>query len=184
MKKVVLALIVAAVVAVGVISFLLFGKKDNLNNATDYKGGSSATIPTATSFKKACDVLTQADSEAVLGTGATKTESSGSSDVVTAERSVTTCGYKIGSATDIKQATVLLRASSPSEAKSGFNRDKQIDATDVSDLGEGAYWSPTYGRLNVIQGGTWMIISVGGPRISEHTQPDAQKLAYRLVSKL
>lgn len=184
MKNTLVVLIAAAVIAVGGIGYLVLAKKDNVPKNTSSSAGSTTAIPTVASFKKACDVLSEADVQVVLGSGTSKNVSSGSADVVTSERSVTTCSYKNGDGSALKQAIVLLRASAASEAKAGFNGAKQSDATSVAGLGEAAYWSPTYSQLNVLKGNTWMIISVGGPGVSDHSEAESKTLAERLISKL
>jgi hypothetical protein len=182
MKKVLLMLIVVAVIVVSAIGYLIFIKQ---GAKPDIKSPSaSSTAPNVSAFKKACEVMTQADAEAVLGTGAVRSTTAGASDVVNNDTSVTTCSYQVESGTSLKQATVLLRASVPREAQAGFMSAKQSDAKEVADLGEAAYWSATYGQLNVLKGGTWMILSVGAAPVRDHSLPESKILAERLVGKL
>ncbi len=57
-----------------------------------------------------------------------------------------------------------------------FGPSKPAGVQDVSNVGDKAYWNPSFGQLNVLKNGNWYILSNGTLDKSKSTQADALKL--------
>lgn len=172
MKKLLIAI---ALVLSGVTMWLGWQYYQRSQQAPQYRNESIA----ATSlFVKACDVLTQNVATEALGEGVTKVDTT-TGDVVTGEAAVTSCVYQAVSSE--RRVSLTVHASSPDRAKQGFSSGRQADAREIVDIGELAYWSPTYAQVNVLKGQYWLLVSVGETQPGERAATDSADLARRLV---
>jgi hypothetical protein len=153
------------------------GDGDSVQNDTTFAGP-----------KDACDYLTQAIAIKLLGEGSEKGE--GNSPVNGEELSVSTCvytsktGQTIADVKNMRSLTLLVR--SPLTAVGAASNDEPFDtlktgAVKVDGYGEKAFWDPELGQLNVLKGGTWLIMSFGKTSLVESSLDDAKKLADEIV---
>ena len=86
-------------------------------------------------------------------------------------------------------ASVFQRKSSESDAASTFGRGRNEypDATDVSGLGEKAYFIPSIGHLNILDGDAWFIVSAYKGKeltsIANELTPQLMQLGELVVKK-
>lgn len=136
-KKYTVGLIVLVVIiAVGVGAYLALKPKNeqpnnNENNQPQY------------TVKQACDFFTEADAKKVLGAEVQKkaTDSTNRPGAVKGEvdpTTATTCSY---AAKDdaAKQLTIIVRSSTPDQAKTDFDSMRIKDAKDLNNYGEEGY---------------------------------------------
>ena len=189
MKKSWLIILGAVVVLAGIGTVaVLAGKKDgdkknNSNSSAEGEHGSHGHL----GKKDACDLLSQANADALIGAGSQKggLNADASSDDV----HVSTCTYTSKADTleevrAMKTVSVLLRApltETGAESNETPFASRPDGAQDVSGYGEQAYWDPGMGQLNVLKDGAWMIISNGKARPSDRTLDEAKKLADIVV---
>jgi hypothetical protein len=152
-------------------------------------GASSDEGSTAypTQSKKACDVLTDAVANKVLGKAAPPTGPlpSNSNDSVT----VTTCSRTndVDSISKAESATILLRVA---KNETGAHSNELVFASlpdgaeEVSGYGEKAFWNPAVGQLNILNNGNWYILSVGPIDPRKHTLEEAKTLAEAIKDQL
>jgi hypothetical protein len=173
---------VVALLGIGGVTWWLLQPKTNDQPTQGQENKTYAGV------KEACNYLTQEVAVKVLGPGAEKgtTAPAATSDDI----SVSTCTYtsKVGnSLADIKNmrvATLLVR--SPLSAVGAESNDVPFDslkvgAITVQGYGEKAYWDPELGQLNVLKGGTWLIISLGKTTMGDKSVDDAKQLANLIV---
>jgi len=182
MKKVIPVVITVVLIAGG-IGIYLITKKDATKTDTTSQQKSSTT-----SFKviNACDALLQTDADAILGTGAKKTDSS-SGATSSSDVQVTTCGYFVSTPT-YRSAMILARAAKTDDGaetnKTQFASGKPTDAITVNGFGDAAYWSPTYGQLNILAHNNWYILTNGTGRPADAKVDDARALATQVMARL
>jgi hypothetical protein len=152
--------------------------------------------PAASPYKtvNSCQAFTLADAKKILGDTAKK--SSGTSlNASSKDTAVSTCIYgqdsstvPINKAQNLKTATLLSRSPKTAIGKQSnldqFGKSKPAGVQDVSGIGEKAFWSPTYGQLNVLKDNVWVIISTGSSAPSTHSLDDAKKMAGLIVPNL
>lgn len=189
MKKQLWLIAAAVVVVLAIAGSLVWWQaaqqKNSAANSSDSQNTSYAEA------KDACAYLTQEIATKLLGAGAEKGDinpPAASDDI-----SVSTCTYssKVGdSLADIKNmriATLLVR--SPLSAVGAASNDEPFDnlkngAITVGGYGEKAYWDPELGQLNVLKGGTWLILSFGQSAIADKSLDEAKQLANEIVPQL
>lgn len=131
----------------------------------------------------ACEVFTQADAEAALGTSA---QPEPVNPKVKRPKVVPKCtynGFKEGKAV---AATVEFRSGrSESDVKSAFGEHRlQVQTKPILLSGSEAFWSAKTGQMNLRKDRTWAQISVGPAKPSDRDPDQAKKLAEILVKKL
>jgi hypothetical protein len=132
----------------------------------------------------ACDVFTQADAEKALGTAA---QGEPVNPKVKRPKVIPTCtyhGYKEGNPVS---ASVQFRfGKTDSEAQRAFDEHRlhvQTKPLMMSGV-EGIFWSSKTGEMHLRKGRTWLIVSVGPPKLSERDMEQARKLSELLAKKL
>jgi len=135
-------------------------------------------------FKKACDVFTLQDANAVLGSGTTQTPSH--TDSVTAQKAVTTClySYDPGSFSDLISASVLLQGATAASTKQSFSDARPDNAQTVTGYGDQAFWDPNLGQLQILKGQYWVIIAAGSGPLTQRDQDLPHKIADIIVKRL
>lgn len=177
---------IAAVVIVGVGGWWLFLQpKDDTSSAP---GQQSDAIYSGA--KDACNYLTGEIAAQLLGQGA---EKGTMTPMVTGnDVSVSTCIYnsKVGdSLEDIKNmrtATLLVRAPlNATGAESNEVPFKQLKAGAITleGYGEKAFWDPELGQMNVLKGGTWLIMSLGKSTVVEKSLDETKQLANAILAQ-
>lgn len=134
--------------------------------------------------RKACDVLTPAVARQILGGAATT--GSPTPETSTTSVSVTSCTYY---SSKTKRSVSLLSRSALDAAgadtnEAQFGSQLPQDARRVPGLGDGAYWSPQFGQLNVLAHRNWYILSVGAVSPQDRTAADAERYARTIIDKL
>ena len=197
MNKLVL-LIAGAVIVLGGGAFLLTkcNDSDKMINNTG-QGQSIKTGDAAIVAVDACDVLTDAVAQQVLGTGATKADTT-AGNASSSDVSVSNCNYTYkpvttGSALEQVQSThaagLLVRAAKTKTGvdsnKAVFGPQKPAGVQDVSGYGDQAYFNPQYGQLNILKGGNWYILSnYVGVNPTKATLDQVKQLADALKANL
>jgi hypothetical protein len=144
-------------------------------------GGSNAS---KSSDAKACDLLTADLVQSVLGKPVKPASTNENAPITNGDTTVSQCNYLAQSeAADAPQASLLVRHSSPEQAKQAFDGSKSTyHGQDVPGLGDAAYRTTTPAQLHVLKDGNWLIISAGTFRKPD---PAAQeKLARAILDKL
>lgn len=131
----------------------------------------------------ACEVFTQADAEAALGTAAAPEPVN---PKVKRPKIIPVCtysGFKEGKAVE---ARVQFRfGKTDAEAQRAFDEHRmQVQTKPMLISGADAFWSSKTGQMNLHKGRTWVTVSVGPPKLSERDVEQAKKLAELLAKKL
>jgi hypothetical protein len=187
MKKQIVAIIGAVVVVLAIATGLVWWQASQQNNTAN-TGGPDQNNTSFAGAKDACNYLTAAIAAKLLGEGSAKSD--GGSPVTTEDLSVSTCiytskpGETIADVKNMRSLTLLVR--SPLTAVGAASNDEPFDslktgAIKVDGYGEKAFWDPELGQLNVLKGGTWLILSSGKTSLIESTLDDAKKLADEIV---
>jgi len=191
MNKKLLMIIAGAVllVALGAVLVLRPDSNDKGSNNASNTDTSSADSKNL-GAKDACNYLTQAVADEVLGAGAMKGDTNANTQ--SEDVSVSTCIYSsktdnsVESIRNMTSATVLLRA--PLSNVGGDSNHEPFDnlkagAQPVEGLGDDAYWDPEFGQLNVLKKNAWFIISSGKARAGDRTLAETRKLADLIIPK-
>jgi hypothetical protein len=167
-------------------------KSDGTSSGSDTKSNTdTSTNPKDLSNKaNACEILTAEVARKFFG-GATEDVQEAPAQNPTGDVMVTNCNYmekaKNGSAMP-RQAGLLLRAgqndAGVKDNENGFKQQRTKKDKDVPGIGDSAFWSPSYGQLNVLKGDNWYIITAGGVLAKDRTLADAKKLAGLFNDKL
>ena len=131
----------------------------------------------------ACDVFTQADAEAALGTTA---QPEPVNPKVKRPKVVTKCtynGFKEGKAV---AATAEFRfGKTEGDVKGAFGEHRlQVQTKPILISGVDAFWSAKTGQMNVRKDRTWVTLSVGPAKVTDRDADQAKKAAELLVKKL
>lgn len=183
MKKLLPILVVLAIIAAGVGGYFLVKNDNKLVSSTPE---SKATTSSFYKVVNACDAFTEADAKVVLGAAATKGDLT-SVDNSTDDVNVSTCSYS--EATTLKTATLLARSAKSADGAAS-NRvmfttgTRPPTAQVIADIGDSAYWDPTYGQLNILMHNNWYILTSGGLKPSDKTVEDAKVFAARILPRL
>jgi hypothetical protein len=140
-----------------------------------------------TQARKACDVLTEAIAQKLLGqvSPATTPSQGTSSDDI----SVSTC---VRTSTDTSvaksaSATLLMRVARNATGAQG-NRAvfdaPPPGAHEVEGYGDKAFWNPAFGQLNILSDGNWYILTLGPIDQKLHTLEQTRKLADALKDSI
>lgn len=132
----------------------------------------------------ACDVLTQADAEAALGTTA---QGEPVNPKVKRPKVVPTCTYTgLKDGKPVSASAQFRFGKTEPDTQRAFDEHRlQVQTKPLMMPGvEGAFWSAKTGQMNVRKGRTWVTVSVGSPRLNEREMEQARKLAEAIVKKL
>lgn len=169
MNNKIIALIIGAVIIFsGGIYMISRGKDDGSIKITNQTTGQTVNVKEGEFAEvkvNACDVLTESAAKQVLGADAKKGDVS-NYDTSSSDVSVSQCIYTAPS----KGASILARAAKTKTGadsnKAMFGDQKPAGATDVSGIGDKAYFTSDLHQLNVLKGNNWYIVSnyTGLPR--------------------
>ena len=127
---------------------------------------------------KACDLLTQQAAQRAAGGPVKKAPDNPASNRSSGGTDLSSCTYTSTSA-DFRSPTItlLVRSADADESRSAFESNKSTyKGKDVSGLGDAAYRTASPSQLNILKGGTWMIITASaGPK----ARPDIENKAAR-----
>ncbi len=131
----------------------------------------------------ACDIFTQADAEAVLGTTAAAEPVN---PKVRRPKVIPVCtynGFKDGKPV---VASVQFRfGRTEAEAQQAFEDARlQFQTKPLLIPGAEVFWSGKTGQMHLRKGRTWVTFSVGSPKPGERNMDEAKKLALLLATKI
>jgi hypothetical protein len=131
----------------------------------------------------ACDVFTQADAEAALGTAAQPEPVNPKAKRPKVVPKCTYTGFKDGKPVS---ATVEFRwGRTEGDVKGAFSDHRlQVQTKPILISGSEAFWSSKTGQMNVRKDRTWVQISVGPAKPADRDADQARKAAELLVKKL
>ncbi|HWZ66090.1 MAG TPA: hypothetical protein VNX65_04875 [Patescibacteria group bacterium] len=181
--KIIAVLIAGVVIVAGGLYFVRSKTSSTANSSTQ------PTTASQMSAKKACDLFTPDDAKQIMGPNTVSTAGTAASNMATgnSDISVTTCTYNnTGTSTT---ATVLVRSALTSDGKTsnqaGYAQDKKMyKGSDVSTVGETAYYDTDLGQLEFIKGNNWIIVTSGGFGAANHSQAQATQIAQIMLQKL
>ena len=131
----------------------------------------------------ACDVFTQADAEAALGTTA---QPEPVNPKVKRPKVVTKCTYNGFKEGKPVAATAEFRfGKTEGDVKGAFGEHRlQVQTKPILISGVDAFWSAKTGQMNVRKDRTWVTLSVGPAKLADRDADQAKKAAELLVKKL
>jgi hypothetical protein len=132
----------------------------------------------------ACEVFTQADAEAAMGTAAAAEPVN---PKVKRPKVIPVCtynGFKEGKAVEARAQFRF--GKTDAEAQHAFDEHRmQVQTKPMLISGaDASFWSAKTGQMNLRKGRTWVTLSVGPPKLSERDVDQAKKLAEVLIRKL
>lgn len=170
--------VIVAVLVIGGIVVASMNKKTTTTK-TAIKTASSPSYK----VHEACDILTKevAVSLSAADAGGTEVPDTKSGDI-----NVSNCTYY---SVNSKTSVALLARSAKTKAGADsnnyqFNKGLPADAQKVDGFGDAAYWSPSYGQLNILQDGTWYILSLGSVKASERNLTQTEQFANAIKDQL
>ena len=131
----------------------------------------------------ACDVFTQQDAEAALGTAA---QPEPINPKVKRPKVVTKCTYNGFKEGKPVAATAEFRfGKTEADVKNAFGEHRlQVQTKPILISGAEAFWSGKTGQMNVRKDRTWVQISVGPAKPTDRDPDQARKAADLLLKKL
>lgn len=181
------ALVIALFVAGGAGAFLILTNQDK---AFEPIVTSNSSV-TKTSKVDACDTLTESIVTEWLGKKvqkiATPVATLGSSD-----SQVSTCNYVV---TDIQQGNIesegpklsganllvyIANSASGAEANKSQFKEKPENTTDVSGVGDDAFYNPDFRQLHVLKGNNWYVLTAYKDSILNSTVETTTDLAKKI----
>ena len=132
----------------------------------------------------ACRVFTQADAEKALGTAAAGETAS---PKVKRPKVVAACaynGFKDGKPVEARAQFRFHRTDADAQRDFDAARLQYQTKPLVLSGSDASFWSARTGQMNVRKGRTWIMVSVGPPKLSEREMDPAKNLAEALVKKL
>ena len=132
----------------------------------------------------ACELFTQPDAEASLGTAAAPEPVNPKAKRPKVVPLCTYSGFREGKAVEARAQFRFAR--SDAEAQRAFDEHRmQVQTKPIIIAGADAtFWSAKTGQMNMRKGRTWVTLSVGPQKLSERDMDQAKKLADLLVKKL
>lgn len=135
----------------------------------------------------ACDLLTPAKAQDLLGEGVISMDTKGAS--ISGDVATSKCSYtdRKENQDQMKVAAVAVRSGinddGVAQNKADFATSKaNKTVTDVSNLSDEAYFNPVVGQLNILDGRRWIIISYGiGTAPQDNSLDDAIQLANTIL---
>lgn len=163
---------------------LLLGAGGVILYLSNKKGPTAQPIVQTVNYKQACDIFSLKDAVAVLGDGATQTTSL--KTPANGQKTVTNClySYDPGSLSDLVTVNLLLQGAAPNQAKQSFENARPKNAKVIKGYGDGAYWDPALGQLDILKGKYWLIVSAGTGDFSQRTPDLARRVADIIVKRL
>lgn len=184
MKKPVIAAIGAGIIIIAAVVVVIMVMNGN-KKTTDTSTKTTPSTSSQTSYKtvEACDVLTATIGAQLAGSDATTTPLP---DTTTNSVNVSNCSYYSSSS----KLSVGLLVRSPQDSTAADTNSSQFtsqpaDAQSVSGYGTSAYWSPSYGQLNILSSNnTWYILSFGPLTPASRTLTQTEQFADLIKSNL
>lgn len=201
MNKLIAAIIgVIIVIGAGTAIVITRGSDDNTARTTNTATGQSQEVSTgeaAIVAVDACDVLTLAAAQAVLGNDLEKGDTS-AGNVSTDDVSVTNCVYSTKAAStgtiqerlaSNKNVGVLARSGKTKAGadsnKAPFTSAKPAGVEDISGYGDQAYFNPKTGQVNILKGGNWYILTYkAGTGATQSTLAELKPLADAIKANI
>jgi hypothetical protein len=158
------------------------------DDKTSNQPTSSATSP---SVKKACAIFTLSDAKKLLGDTAKGGENGAPSS--SADLAVSLCTYTqdAGSNAPVStspSATLLVRLpQTPRGINSNHNQFGPLrpeSVQPISGYGDGAYWDPQFGQLDILKNNNWYVLSYGPITPTDRTLAQTEQMANLLISKM
>lgn len=184
MKNLIIGLAVLIVIAVG--AAIVVGNKNNDKQSSTNTSGSSTKSSKSDSYKviKACEVLTPQIAQHVAGADATSSDAA--PEASTESINVSNCNYySVSSKTGVgllARSAIDKTGAQSNEAQ--FTTQLPAGSQKVEGYGDAAYWSPSYGQLNILKSNNWYILSVGPANPSQHTLEQTEAYAKSIIDKL
>jgi hypothetical protein len=131
----------------------------------------------------ACDVFTQGDAQAAMGTAAAGEPVNPKAKRPKVIPACTYNGYKDGKPV---AATVLFKfGKTEADAQHAFDEARmQFQTKPMLISGADAFWSAKTGQMNLRKGRAWVTVSVGPQKLNERDPGEAKKLAEILAKKM
>lgn len=131
----------------------------------------------------ACEVFTQADAEAALGTTA---QPEPVNPKVKRPKVVTKCTYNGFKEGKPVAATAEFRfGRNEGDVRGAFNEHRmQVQTKPILLPGVEGFWSAKTGQMNLRKERTWVTLSVGAPKVSDRDLDSAKKLAELIAKKI
>lgn len=198
-----LLMIIAGVVAVGVLGYVAYGQffqKDNAQKTSDASQKQETNQSSASQYKSACDVFTLEIAKKHLGENARLGDTASSDDVTEGDHVITSsCLYDGGEdSMEIRNIQLITAKTatgeewnrnsyenSPKETAE-FSDEQPPTLTPIEGVGDKAYWNPQLGQLNVLidNGKYWLTvqgsINDGPEEIEQHHKIMAQEIIANL----
>ncbi len=186
MNRIIIIVATTGFILLAVIAVIL-----NISNSNTPASAPLATDDTTdkrTVAVDACDILTKKVISETFGgeiSGTTPVEGSTSD----ANLLVTTCSLTSQSGKGTKRvtngtATLLARIARTQQGASdnqrGFQDNRPSDSTNVENLGDKAYYIPSFNQLYVLKGNNWYILSVHKADVLDGTLDEVKALAEKL----
>lgn len=131
----------------------------------------------------ACQVFTQADAEAAMGTTAAVEPVNPKAKRPKVVPTCTYNGFKDGK--PVAASAQFRFSRSDGDSQKAFDDARlQYQTKPMYISGADAFWSAKTGQMNLRKGRTWVSLSVGPPKLAEREMDPAKKLAELLVKKL
>jgi len=175
-KKLLITLIILIVlVAGGTTAFLLLHKAKKATPSASKTTSSSTSKKSTDSFvpasKTACQLFALTDAQTLLGSGTTLNAGNGAEDTTDANEAVTSCAYSSSDPTvantTVTEGIVDVTGARTAAAAAAFKADlknlktQYAGGTDVTGIGDDAYYVPTTQSLNIVDGNYEIIIYAG-----------------------
>jgi hypothetical protein len=159
---------------------------------TSDDGSSTSGTTTDTNYptqkQQACEILTQRIAKSVLGSVgegvAPPPETSN------AEVSVTSCvrANAVAGLDQTRSVSLLMRVAKSVTGAQGNESVFQAGslpsgAQEVTGYGDAAFWNPSFGQLNILEGGNWYILASGPIDPKKHTLAETKNLADAMIDR-
>lgn len=179
------------IIVLGIVVLIIFGLVAAILNITNPNNSSGQSLLGGSndSFTRvdACDILTKKIvTETFGGEVSGTTPVSGASS--NPEMLVTTCSLTSNTGNKTNGTAVLLARVALSKYGAGNNNqefeiNKPEGAVDVKNLGDDAYYVPSFNQLNILKGNNWYILSSYVEDVLDGTLDETVSLAKKLDFK-
>ena len=191
-KKLKLALIAAAILVLGALAAYLLIFKNKDTTAAQQQSMSENQLEK----QLACEIFTIEKAREILGSGAVKSANSSepsasySEDIATSRCSYTDQQYDETASLESKKLASLTLRSPRNDTGRAANQAVFVKETlpngavMVERYGDGAFWNPEYGQLNILKAGEWYVLDYGSFLPQTRGQGDTEKFADILADRL